>query len=75
MYCNNFLVFFVHIAVSKTKRRTRKLKQHIALVFRTTPLEIMLEDHVKYYRRLHCVFKKTSPTFSTVTWKPIIRFW
>jgi len=24
---------------------------------------------------LHCVSKKTSPTFSTVTWKPIIRFW
>jgi len=24
---------------------------------------------------IHCVSKKVSPTFSTVTWKPISRFW
>jgi len=37
--------------------------------------------HLLYYYTsvirpvLHCVPKKTSPTFSTVTWKPMIRFW
>ena len=29
----------------------------------------------KRFLSLHCVSKKSIPTFLTLTWKPIVRFW
>jgi len=35
---------------------------------------IQMQQQRFFKLALHCVSKKTSPTFSTVTWKPMVRF-